>query len=854
MEDILHANGFATMTSTAVPFTSKSDLHVHSKYSDRPSEWVLRRVGAPESFVEPRDIYARAMTAGMSFVTISDHNKIDGALEIAHLPNTFISCEVTTYFPENGAKVHVLVSGITPQQFELIQETRKNIYEFRALIVEQDIVATLAHPLFLVNDCLTLGQVEKLLVLFNRFEVINGTRDGRAGQMVEAILRGLTPEMIARLADKHGLEPVGPAPHRKFMTGGSDDHSGLYVSSAHTITPEAGDAQQFIAHLRAGRHEPAGHSGSSVQLAHCFYNIAYFYYKSRILHSSEPGVGLLVELFRRLLDPSAEPPVRKKTRIRAALESFIWRRRKRRLSLTEQMVAEHLSMLISQPGTDRSVTPVTSLSPSPSRGPSATEAFEISCRLAHNLGYAFLRQLIEKAGQGDLIKSLEAIAAMGPVVAAITPYLAAFKTQHKDSRFIEHVAGHFGIADPMSANGVRRAWATDTIEDVNGVAHTIKTLAGIAHRQGRQLTVLTCVPDLHDNREFDFKNFQPVGLHGLPEYPTQRVAFPPFLEIIEYIERQRFNELIISTPGPIGLTTLAAAKLLQLRTVGIYHTDFPNLIRSHTDDPDLEALSWRYMLWFFNQLDTILVPSEYYRRYLVEHGFSASKIGLLRRGVDTSRFSPDFRDESLWKRYGGRLAFTFLYVGRISSDKNVQMLLEAFEKLLASEPHYQLVVVGDGPDAASLRERYRRHAQINFTGYLKGRELAAAYASADVFVFPSTTDTFGNAVLEAQASGLPAIVSDRGGPQEIIAIHNAGVILDLSDPSAGPSILAEAMRALAANQQLRSELRELALRTAADMTWSVVLDHLWSTCQTKQPNGSPACLFDPVLSINSADP
>ena len=95
---------------------SRADLHVHSKYSNRPSEWILRRLGSPESFVEPVELYHTVRRRGMQFVTISDHNCIDGALEIAHLPGTFISNEVTTYFPEDRCKVHFLVVGITDRK------------------------------------------------------------------------------------------------------------------------------------------------------------------------------------------------------------------------------------------------------------------------------------------------------------------------------------------------------------------------------------------------------------------------------------------------------------------------------------------------------------------------------------------------------------------------------------------------------------------------------------------------------------------------------------------------------------------------------------------------------------------
>jgi predicted metal-dependent phosphoesterase TrpH len=132
-------------------FSSKADLHVHSKHSDRPSEWFLRRIGAPESYADPLEIYRRAQHRGMDFVTISDHNCIRGALEIAHLNGTFLSSEVTTYFPEDGCKVHVLVLGIDESQFRTIQELRANVYDLHRFLIEEDVIASVSHPLYRVN-------------------------------------------------------------------------------------------------------------------------------------------------------------------------------------------------------------------------------------------------------------------------------------------------------------------------------------------------------------------------------------------------------------------------------------------------------------------------------------------------------------------------------------------------------------------------------------------------------------------------------------------------------------------------------------------------------------------------------
>ena len=159
---------------------SKADVHVHSKHSDRPSEWFLRRIGAPECFVEPRELYRRARQRGMDFVTITDHNCIRGALEIADLPGTFLSAEVTTYFPENGCKIHVLVLGVDEEQFRMIQELRADIYQLQRYLMAENILCSVSHPLFRVNGRLTFDQVEKLLLLFPRFEEINGARDRAA--------------------------------------------------------------------------------------------------------------------------------------------------------------------------------------------------------------------------------------------------------------------------------------------------------------------------------------------------------------------------------------------------------------------------------------------------------------------------------------------------------------------------------------------------------------------------------------------------------------------------------------------------------------------------------------------------
>src|ERR1700733_8375718 len=177
--------------------TARAALPVHSKPPSQPSEWILRRFRSPESYTEPLEIYRLCRERGMDFVTVSDHDSISGALEIAHLPGTFLSSEVTVEFPEDGCEIHCLVTGITEAQHRGIQRLRRDVYELRDYLREQDILHSVAHPLFRVNDRLPLDQVEKLLVLFNRFEALNGIHDRRANGLVRRIFGSLDRRVLA---------------------------------------------------------------------------------------------------------------------------------------------------------------------------------------------------------------------------------------------------------------------------------------------------------------------------------------------------------------------------------------------------------------------------------------------------------------------------------------------------------------------------------------------------------------------------------------------------------------------------------------------------------------------------------
>jgi glycosyltransferase involved in cell wall biosynthesis len=793
---------------------SRADLHVHSKYSDRPSEWFLRRIGSPESFVDPQALYRTCRERGMDYVTISDHNSISGALEIAHLPGTFLSSELTTYFPENGCKIHCLVWGITEKSFRDLDALRPDIFDLHRYLNENRIVHAIAHPLFRVNDRLTGEQFEKLILMFKRFETLNGSRHPRAGLLARSIFENLTPEFMEQLADKHGIVPTGTEPWKKFFTGGSDDHSGLYTAEAHTVTPHASTTFDFLQHLGEGLHQPGGRAGTSVRLAHSLYGIAYSYYENRFLKNTTGKDSLIGAMLKRIVEEPKAPESGLRATLAQPIRRFFFEQKKKQLSDIEKMLFEEIAAIRRRSADEQ---------PEEGDAPPREDdrKFKAACRIGHQLTFTFVQRFIEQIQRGGLIECIQSFASLGPVALGLTPYLTAFSVQHKDESFLREIAANFPGTGKLAKRSGKRAWFTDTFTDMNGVVNTIRTLAKLAHKEGKEITVVTCLPE-KPAADFPLKNFRPAGTFTLEEYNRQELVYPPFLEIINWLEEEEIDEVIISTPGPVGLAALGAARLLKLNVRGIYHTDFPQYVRHFADDEQMEDLTWRYMAWFYEGMDRIAVPSRTYLDQLVGKGFDREKLYVMPRGVDLERFSPEKRNENFWTQFGLSGGFKFLYAGRISKEKNLENLLEAFRTLNGDRAfNAQLILAGDGPHLDELKKEYANE-NILFTGRLDGEELAQAYAGADFFVFPSLTDTFGNAVLEAHASGLPAIVSDEGGPCEIVRSHNSGLVVDARRPAA----LAEALRSVRHNGTLRGELRKGALARAKDSRWESVLAQL----------------------------
>lgn len=349
---------------------------------------------------------------------------------------------------------------------------------------------------------------------------------------------------------------------------------------------------------------------------------------------------------------------------------------------------------------------------------------------------------------------------------------------------------------------------TDTyVPDINGVALSLGRLCNGLRQRGHRVEVIRSGKGAEGEAG--------VLWWPLPGYWEIRVGFPLPGELRRRWQRNRPDIIYVAIETPFGFSAMRTARKLGIPVIGGFHTNFREYLQKYGMRRFAERV-WTYQKWFHEQLARTLVPSPDARDRLAAAGFT--KVEVLGRGVDTELFRPDRRDDSLRLEWGARAETPVaIVVGRVSSEKNIKLAIRAFDRMRRGNPDVVCVVVGDGPARGGLQ---RRHPEVRFTGYRQGEALAACYASADILLFPSETETFGNVLLEGMASGLAVLAYDYAAA----AWHGVDGENCLKVPKSDESAyLAAAERLMDAS--LRARLGAGARASAQSLGWpSVVAD------------------------------
>ncbi len=363
---------------------------------------------------------------------------------------------------------------------------------------------------------------------------------------------------------------------------------------------------------------------------------------------------------------------------------------------------------------------------------------------------------------------------------------------------------------------LRVAIVTETYPpEINGVAMTIAHMVDGLSELGHDLQIVR--PRQHrDDQPVERERLTEVLARGipLPRYPGLKMGLPAERKLLKLWSEKQPDLVHIVTEGPLGWSALSAARRLRLPVVTDFHTNFHQYSRNYGFGWLHKPISG-YLRNFHNKGDVTLVPTQAMREGLIAQGYKAVRV--VSRGVDTVLYNPRRRSLALRESWGVQGdAPAVLYVGRLAPEKNLPVVLQAFEQLAALEPRARLVLVGDGPARAELQRQYPQHI---FAGMRSGEDLATHYASGDLFLFPSLTETFGNVTTEAMASGLAVIAYDYAAAGQLILDGENGFVAPRDD---GQAFSQAALRALA-DPLRRTAVRHRARLTAEHLSWRHVV-------------------------------
>jgi glycosyltransferase involved in cell wall biosynthesis/predicted metal-dependent phosphoesterase TrpH len=726
---------------------SRIDMHVHSTASELSKLGIQRSLHLPECATEPEEVYELARRRGMDFVTITDHDTIQGALAIDHLPGTFISEELTVAFKGEPQAVHVLCYGITPHDHEWLRRHNDDVETCAAYLSEQEITCALAHPFFAVRAPLTARHRRRLAQLFPVWETRNGSRAKELN----------LPAFV--YIETHGGTAIG----------GSDDHAGIDIGRTFTEVPRCATPQEFLAHVRAGRAEAHGAQGSAAKWAHAAMALAI-----RSLQGDErdapPDPSAVLRIVERVMSEGdartgehGDPELARPEDARAMLQGW--------LAAMDLGVSSRELLRLLQEGEL-----------------SHPDLMRRSRRIHERALASAVSSLVSAVQAGELNLAPRASALFEACIPAI-PYAAATAFLGREKLKLTRGDGE----------RPRVALVADGLGATHGVARTV---AQVRERgvPGYEVEVIGTDADVD-------RRLSSVAEIEIPFYSGMRIGVPGVPALVEALADGRYDLIHLVSPGPAGIGAWLLARVMQLPVIGSYHTELAAYAGLRSGSAHLELFAAAALRGFYAPCEMVLSPSEATDARLAELGIDRERTGRWDRGVDLTRFDPAHRDPKL---FGGTC--NVLYAGRLTREKGVDLLADAFLAARARDPRLHLVLAGGGPEEPMLHERLREHA--TFLGWLEGEELARVYASADAFLFASRTDTFGQVILEAQASGLPVIAVDEGGPASLIEHGDSG-LLTAPDPDA----LASALVSVTGTPLLAERLRRAGLAAARQRTW-----------------------------------
>jgi hypothetical protein len=562
---------------------TRVDLHLHSYASGTAGNWWVRRIGveteARESYTPPEEAYRMAKRAGMDFVTLTDHETIEGALTLTHHPDFFVGEEVSALFPDDGSHADVLVYGLDADNHNELQARRGNIYELVDYLREAGLVHVLAHPIYGMPKPVTRKQVEKRLVLFGLWEFINGSRPAGQNRLAREISTRTDGSDMRLLAARHGLPSP---PHRRISgTGGSDDHGGVHGGATYTVVPEVGSPEEYLEALSAGESRSAGKDGSVEKLIHTGFKIA-----GEAIKEGHSETTLVKNLVRNV----------------PLLCNFV--------SATENSGDKLVGMV-----------PLLSRLGEPAIRAALVGRYE-EC----------LSGALQGTDKGFSVANF--LGSIGSLVDGhlfAAPYAGVQGYFGREERKARNLRRELF---PDEAGSLKVGVFADDGGTEDGIAMTYRRLLSEAGTdRPEQLRLVTCEERCENSTHL----LRAVARTPVPFYKDLTLGVPSFLDVLEHVVEAGYDTLHVATPGPLGVAALVAGLALDLPVVGVYHTEFGRHAQALSGDEYVARIVDAAVRQFYERCSVVAVSSRSTQLDLTDRGYRVRGFEVLENDADSSR-------------------------------------------------------------------------------------------------------------------------------------------------------------------------------------------------------------------------
>lgn len=844
----------------------KLDMHCHDYNSDKPDEILGRILNVSETWLESETLLHSLKKHGCDAFTITNHNNARSCWEMQDKGYDILSAaEFSCHVPDFNIGIHVLAYGFNPRQEQALLKLRRNVYRFQEYALLQNIPTVWAHPLYFYapKGLPPIDFFNKMLLVFERFEVLNGQRDTWQNMLTLEWLNTFDEEKVIQYAKKYDIQPHDYCykPLKKSYTGGSDSHMGIFAGLTGTqlyipnLAVRKFDEPMSSMALEAiinGNMIPFGGNNTSEKMA-----IAFLDYVCQIaIHHKDPGLfrillhkGTMVDKTIALLVTNAFGELRRHKVTMNFIELF----HKSFLGKTPRVTKKWFIPSVYKPIFDDAKKIADTFNHRPNdMVKDYDEAIgsisnQLNLVLAQRFGFKMQEMIkdgqLEKLKFNTIIEKLE-------MPSELRAYLDE-NIKSKNKRIYKPDIGKFldGLSFPFLASSLilsahfasvkvlynnrpllntiskitgkykhpkRMLWLTDTFDDKNGVSMVLKSVLQVIKERDLPIDILIAShkikPDQH------LKVIKPIAEFDIPNYSSQAIRIPNFLEIHRLFQDGDYDRLMCSTEGPMGLAALYLKHAFSVKSFFYLHTDWMMFTKKvlKFDRPASSRLR-RILRTYYNSFDGLFVLNKDQKKWLSnkQMNLKSKKIHLTAHWVDEG-----FKPQKVKKEEVFGIASdipVLLYAGRVSKEKGVDEIVEIFSKAKQEVPKLRLLVLGTGPFEEEMKAQLPDEL---FLGWVDRQELPRYYSAADLLVLPSKFDTFSMVVLESISCGLPVIAYDSKGPKDILSGEDAGFLVKRKS---------EMTRKIANyfhDEHLRIRMKKAAVLRSQDYSAKLIMDDL----------------------------